>query len=100
MKKWKKISLIALLVLSVPAALGAWWFYKVYYKPGTHLGDEKGIFYVHTGTTHEQLVDQLESEHIIDSRKDFEFTADLKKFKDPKPGRYRIREGMTYRELI
>ncbi len=89
-----------MLILSVPAGFGAWWFYKVYFKPGTHLGDEKGIFYVHTGTTYDQLVDGLEADHIIDSRKDFEFTARLKKFENPKPGRYRIREGMTYRELI
>lgn len=100
MKRWKKITLIALLILSVPGAFGAWWLYKVYYKPGTHLGDEKGVFYVHTGTTYDQLVDDLESQHIIESRKDFEFTAQLKKFETPKPGRYRIREGMTYRELI
>lgn len=97
---WKKIIKIALLVALIPAALGAWWFYKIYYKPGTHLGDEKGIFYVHTGTTYDQLVDDLEAKHIIESRKDFEFTAELKKFETPKAGRYRIREGMTYRELI
>lgn len=89
-----------MLILSVPAGFGAWWFYKIYYKPGTHLGDEKGIFYVHTGTTYDQLVDELEAKKIIESRKDFEFTAQLKKFENPKPGRYRIREGMTYRELI
>lgn len=97
---WKKIIKIALLVALIPAGLGAWWFYKIYYKPGTHLGDEKGIFYVHTGTTYDQLVDDLEAKHIIESRKDFEFTAELKKFETPKAGRYRIREGMTYRELI
>jgi len=98
--KWKKIVKIAVLILLIPACVGAWWFYRIYYKPGTHPGDEKGIFYVHTGTTYDQLVDDLEAEHIIDSRKDFEFTARLKKFESPKPGRYRIREGMTYRELI
>lgn len=98
--KWKKIIRIAFLVMLIPAGFGAWWFYKIYYKPGTHLGDEKGIFYVHTGTTYDQLVDDLETQHIIESRKDFEFTAELKKFENPKPGRYRIREGMTYRELI
>jgi UPF0755 protein len=97
---WKKIIKIALLIMLIPAGMGAWWFYKIYYKPGTHLGDEKGIFYVHTGTTYDQLVDELEAKHIIESRKDFEFTAELKKFETPKAGRYRIREGMTYRELI
>lgn len=100
MKKWKKITLIVCLILAVPGAFGAWWLYKVYYKPATHLGDEKGVFYVPTGTTYDQLVDELESKNIIDSRKDFEFTAQLKKFENPKPGRYRLREGMTYRELI
>lgn len=100
MKKWRKIILITLGILLVPAAFGAWWLYKIYYRPGTHLGSEKGIFYVHTGTTYDQLVDGLEEQHIIDSRKDFEFTAELKEFEHPKPGRYRLREGMTYRELI
>ena len=98
--KWRKILLIAFAVLAVPAAFGVYWFWKIYYRPGTHTGDEKGVFYVHTGTTYNQLVDALETKHIIDSRKDFEWTAELKKFKEPKPGRYRVREGMTYRELI
>lgn len=92
--------LIAFLVIAVPAAFGAWWFWKIYYKPATHPGDDKGIFYVHTGTTYDQLVDDLDAKKIIESRKDFEWTAQLKKFTKPKPGRYRIREGMTYRELI
>lgn len=99
-KKWKKILVIAFLVLAIPAAFGAYWFWKIYYRPGTHAGDDKGIFYVHTGTTYDQLVDDLESKRLIDSRKDFEWTAQLKKFDKPKAGRYRIREGMTYRELI
>lgn len=97
---WKKIIKITFLILLIPAAIGGWWFWKIYYKPGTHLGDEKGVFYVHTGTTYEQLVDDLEAKKIIDNRKDFEWTAKLKKFDKPKPGRYRVREGMTYRELI
>lgn len=100
MKKWKKISLIVILILMIPAAIGGYWFWKIYYKPGTHQGDDKGVFYVHTGTTYEQLLDNLEAKKIIDNRKDFEWTAKLKKFENPKPGRYRIREGMTYRELI
>lgn len=100
MAKFKKILKITLLLLLIPAAVGGWWFWKIYYRPGTHLGAEKGIFYVPTGTTYEELVDGLESKKIIDSRKDFEWTAKLKKFNKPKAGRYRIREGMTYRELI
>lgn len=99
-KKWKKVLLIAFAVIAIPALFGAYWFWKIYYKPATHPGDDKGIFYVHTGTTYEQLVDELEVHHLIDSRKDFEWTAQLKKFDKPRPGRYRIREGMTYRELI
>ncbi len=100
MKNFKKIAKITFLILLIPAAFGGWWFWKIYFKPGTHPGEEKGIFYVHTGTTYDQLVDDLESKKIIDSRKDFEWTAKLKKLKNPKAGRYRIREGMTYRELI
>lgn len=99
-RKWRKILLIAFAILAIPAAFGAWWFWKIYYKPATHPGDDKGIFYVYTGTTYDQLVDNLEANKIIESRKDFEWTAQLKKFDKPKPGRYRIREGMTYRELI
>jgi UPF0755 protein len=100
MKRWKKIVLVVLLILAIPGGFGAWWLYKAYFRAGTHVGDEKGVFYVHTGTTYDQLVDNLEAQHIIDSRKDFEFTAKLKKFEHPKAGRYRIRDGMTYRELI
>lgn len=97
----KRIVLIAVLVMAVLAGLGGWWFYQVYYKPNVHTpGHKPEYFYVHTGTTFPELVLQLKEEKIVDDTSGFTFIARLKKFKTPKPGRYRLTDGMSNEKLV
>jgi UPF0755 protein len=46
------------------------------------------------------LVSRLDKQGFVRSTKDFEFTAKIKKFNTPKPGRYRIMHGMSNNELV
>jgi UPF0755 protein len=97
----KKYILIGLAVLLIPAAIGAYWFWNIYNKPNVHTHDnEPEILYIPTGTTMEELKTILSEKKIIDDTASFSFIADLKKFETPKPGRYRIKNGMSNRELV
>jgi UPF0755 protein len=97
----KKILKIVLVVALLFGAAGGYYFWKIYYRPNVHTPDHKPEFiYIHTGTTMPELIAQLEEMKLIDDSASFAMTADLKKFKIPKPGKYRIKDGMANRELV
>lgn len=97
----KKIIRILLIVAVVFGAAGGWYFWKIYYKPNVHTTDHKSeYFYIHTGTSMPELVDKLREAKLIEDSSSFALTAKLKKFTTPKPGRYRIKDGMDNRELV
>lgn len=95
----KRVTGIALLLVIALAGAGGWWFYEIYNKPVVHI-PETEYFYVHTGTTYPELVTQLNEAKIIDDTASFSMIARLKKFVNPKAGRYRITNGMSNRELV
>jgi UPF0755 protein len=97
----KKIISIGLLVVLLLGGAGAWWFWNLYYKPNVHTPTGEGEFlYVHTGTNMPELVEQLYAEKFVSDTASFRMIADLKKFTVPRPGRYRIKNGMNNRELV
>ncbi|HEU4717602.1 MAG TPA: endolytic transglycosylase MltG [Bacteroidia bacterium] len=97
----KKIFLIAGLVLLVLAGAGGYWFYRIYFEPNVHTPDHKPEFiYIHTGSDMQDLMLQLQENKIVDDTSSFAEIARLKKFSAPKPGRYRIRDGMSNRDLV
>lgn len=95
----KKIFLSILFLLLVLAGGGAYWFWKIYYKPNVHTNKTEYL-YVHTGTTMPELVMQLKQEKFVEDTSSFMVTAKLKKFTAPKPGRYHIKDGMDNRDLV
>lgn len=98
MKKFLKIAALILIPL---ACAGGWYFYSIYYKPATHTTDKSPeIILIHTGSTFNDLVNELSELKIIDDTADFRMISGFKKFTEPKPGRYRIKDGMSMRELI
>lgn len=97
----KRIILGVVLVLMILAGAGGWWFYRVYNKPSIHLeGKDSEYFYIRTGTTMQELVNLLIDEKLVSDTASFTLIAKLKKFETPKPGRYRIQDGMSNRELV
>lgn len=97
----KRIVLGVLLVLVLLAGAGAYWFWGVYNKPSIDLGGKDSEYlYIHTGTSMPGLMNLLYEEKIIRDTASFGMIARLKKFNTPKPGRYRIKDGMSNRELV
>lgn len=66
------------------------------------LNKEKQAFYIQSGTTLDELVDQLIQEEFIDDRAAFISVADYKNFKDEKigAGKYEIESQTNYKTLI
>lgn len=75
-------------------------FYRVVYGPSV-TGPDEGYLYVPTGTTYQGLLTLLQQQHVVQHIEHFDWTA--RRMNLPahvRPGRYRIRDGMTNRELV
>jgi UPF0755 protein len=69
----------------------------------TNVSLESGqeLFYIPTGSNFEDVIDGLESKGIIDDRKSFRWVAIKKGYdKHVKPGRYKIKDGISNNELV
>ncbi|MBI3511991.1 MAG: endolytic transglycosylase MltG [Bacteroidetes bacterium] len=98
MKKFLKITIPIILVL---ACAGAWYFWRIYYRPVVHTPEKKAEYIlIHTGSTMNDLLNELFTLKIIDDTSTFHTITNLKKFYSPKPGRYRITDGMSNRDLV
>lgn len=96
-KKWFRISLLFVLALCAVVAIGA---YVQIFASNTAFSDSSKLLYIPTHFTQAQLHDRLSEQGFIKSSKSFELVARLKKFETPKPGRYRIKAGMSNNELV
>lgn len=102
MKKRTIRTTFAILAVLLLAA-GAWGYryYKQLYKGNVRLTkNEASYLYVPTGSSFNDLLDSLQSLKILGDRQAFVNAAQLKKFTSPKPGRYKLQNGMTNSRLI
>ncbi len=94
----KIISLIVLLAL----AAGAYFIYQKYIAGAIHLKDKNYTYvYIETNDSFEDVISDINSENIIDDLEAFEFLAKKMELdKNIHPGKYRITNGMTKRQII
>ncbi|MBL7911486.1 MAG: endolytic transglycosylase MltG [Bacteroidia bacterium] len=94
----KIISLILILAL----AAGGYFIYQKYIAGAIHLKDKNYTYvYIESNDTFEDVINDINSDNIIDDLEAFEFLAkkmDLDK--NIHPGKYRITNGMTKRQII
>ena len=77
--------------------------YQKFYTPNVIIDHQNGQSYlfVHTGSSFEQVLGSLESANLLKNSKSFEFMAAKMNYPDHiKPGKYRLKNGMSNRELI
>jgi UPF0755 protein len=78
--------------------------YKLYeriYVPNVKLSAEHELFYIPSGSDFEYVIDHLEEQEIIESRKSFRWVAIKKGYdKAVKPGRYKIRNEQSNNDLV
>ncbi|MCC6600429.1 MAG: endolytic transglycosylase MltG [Crocinitomicaceae bacterium] len=89
------IASIALLVL-----LASGWLYLKIFSSNTGFNKESVLLYLPTGSSFDDLRHRLVSQNIINSETSFLLAARLKKFDKIKPGRYRVKKGISNNDLI
>ncbi len=94
-----KIIIISVLLLLLVGIFFALKFYKVYFSPNV-TGTEKYL-YIKTGGDIDDVYEQFKSKGILKHIGSFsEAAAKMELATNLKPGRYRLSEGMTNRQLI
>src|SRR5688500_6093978 len=58
------------------------------------------FFYIKTGSTYETVKEDLSSQKYIQSTSWFDWTSKILRFKNVKPGRYKITKGMSLWKLV
>jgi UPF0755 protein len=90
------------LIIVVGLGIGAYFLYQKFIAGSIHLKDKNYTYiYIETNDTFEDVINDINSENIIDDLSAFEWMAkkmDLDK--NIHPGKYRINNGMTKRQII
>lgn len=80
-----------------------WWGYLKVFQPNVRIENEKGAtyLYIHTGASFEQVLSSLTANKYLCDPKSFEWMAMKMNYPTHvKPGRYKISDGMTNRQLL
>jgi UPF0755 protein len=91
----KRILWIVAVLILIAVAFVAW---KVV-GPSVKATEGK-FFYIHTGSTYEQVVDDLADKKIIPGKTWFNLVAKKLKYKNIRPGKYEIKDGMSVLKLV
>jgi UPF0755 protein len=92
----RKNFLIFFFLLLLVAAYGLWMFFGP-----TVEAPQSGFFYVHSGSTYQQLKDSLKKDKIIGSDFWFDKIATYSHFdQNVKAGKYKIKDGMSVFRLV
>jgi UPF0755 protein len=89
------------LLLAVVGGIGYVAYQRVY-RPNVEVADpNRNFLLVPTGSTFEDVIRLLHDKHALKDEASFRWTAARMKYgADIKPGRYRLRSGMSNRELV
>jgi len=101
MSKKGKSKIIGLIVMLILGAAG-YYIYQKYIAGAIHLKDKNYTYvYIETNDTFEDVINDINSENIIENLEAFEFLAKKMELdKNIHPGKYRIVNGMTKRQII
>jgi UPF0755 protein len=98
---WKKPLAIVLVILICLGGASAWELYSIIYGSNVGLDKDKVYFLVPTGSTYQDVSNALVEQGYIDSQATFDWVAEQKKYKlNVRPGRYRLKDGMSNNELV
>ena len=98
---WKKPVFIVLVILTCLGGASAWELYSIIYGPNVGLSKDKVYFYIPTGSTFQDVSNALVKQGFIHSQTTFDWVSEQKKYKlNIRPGRYRLKNGMSNNELV
>lgn len=98
---WKKAFVAFLTIVLLAGGLSVYLFHLAVYQANITLTKDSVFFYVGTGSTFKQVTDDLVRLGYLRHRNTFEWLAEQKKYpKNVRPGRYRLKQGMSNNELV
>lgn len=98
---WKKPLAIVLVILTCLGGASAWELYSIIYGSNVGLDKDKVYFLIPTGSTFQEVSNALVEQGYIDSQATFDLVSEHKKYKlNVRPGRYRLKDGMSNNELV
>jgi UPF0755 protein len=96
-----RISMLLLFLGLVVMVIVVFNIYGRIFASNVTLDTERELFYIPTGSDFEFVLDGLDSKGIIDNRKSFRWVAEQKGYdKNVKPGRYKVRNGLSNNALV
>lgn len=97
-----KVFLIALLLLIIIGGFGGWKVYNMLFDPNVYTGSDAAAFvHIPTGSTFEDVKNELYSKELIINKNNFELVSKLNKYINAvKPGRYRLTDDMGNLKLV
>ncbi len=99
--KMARISLLLVFLGLVVMVIVVYNLYGRIFLTNVSMDAEQQLFYIPTGSGFEDVMDGLEKEGIIDNRKSFQWVAARKAYdQHVKPGRYKIRNGLSNNDLV
>lgn len=92
--------IIALVVIIIIALAGTGIFYYLRFF-GPNVTDKQEYLYIHTGAKYEAVYDTIRERGIVSDTTTFNWAAhNMKYVNRVKPGRYRLKKGMSNRQLV
>ncbi|MCK5138005.1 MAG: endolytic transglycosylase MltG [Bacteroidales bacterium] len=96
-----RISILLVFLGLIIMVLVVYNLYSRVFVTNVSLDTDQELFYIPTGSTFEDVIDGLEEKDIIDNRKSFRWVSIKKGYEGSvKPGRYKIRNGISNNELV
>lgn len=88
-------------IITIPLAIGimlAWVLFKIF-GPSVSV-EAPAYLYIKKGTTYEKLVNEIEQQQILGSNTWFKWVSNWMDIKHIRPGRYKIKKGMSVFKLV
>lgn len=96
-KKKFIIALVAIVIIAL--GLTGVFYYLRYFGP--NVTDNQEYLYIHTGATYQDVYKTIVDKKIVKDTTTFDWAAENMRYKNRvKPGRYRLKSGMSNRRLI
>lgn len=99
MSKTKKIVWSIVIVLLISAAIAGINYYNKLFK-GNVSTENVEYLYIPTGSTIDDVVQLLDDNNILNNTETFKWVAEKMKYKNIKPGKYKLEKGMSNVQLI
>jgi len=99
---YKKVLISFLVIFLSGTFIAGFWGYRLVYQPNVSLhGSGSDFFYIRTGSVFSTVLNELTQQNLILNPASFQRLSELKGYNTKvKPGRYRIRDGMSNNQLI